>query len=337
MNVFKVVFTTKGRLLNIPARDVREVHVNGDTFTYDPRKRKWTVARGASAQGQRRGRAACAEAMRRRIVEECKRIGRVLVVNNSGKKVEFIITGLRDPLGNDVKLDSGRSKSKLEMLAGILKAVKDKRLGGSRRALRWDIEPDERAYLVIGEDVQRQLRLGSDSGKLCTSKVQYTLRTADGSRHWSIEKTEKGADFIIPIESSHLHTPVLASVGRWHLEQDIWYTEHEGRTPDTAVRVGEGYYHIYHGERYTYHRERRAGAATAWAEIENLTDKPLKATLVVEFHFTDWAFTHQRATGSIMLKPKQRTKVSVCVWTRALFGNRKATSVHLVDITTKPQ
>jgi len=201
--------------------------------------------------------------------------------------------------------------------------------GLPRKVLRWDIEPYESAYLTWNEH------------RLVTSEAHFTLKTAEGSKRWQMEKPAEETDFVIPINSSNLHTPVQASVGRWHLEQDISYTPYRDTTPVHIYPVeglfGGVTYKQFGGEEYTVYKEDRAGTATAWAVVENLSDRTQKVSVTLEFHFTHWILTHDKVTASVTVGPWAKTKVYVNVNTRALIGNRRATSVSTADITTEPQ
>lgn len=94
------------------------------------------------------------------------------------------------------------------------------------------------------------------------------------------------------------------------------------------------YYEVLGGEEYDYSQEHRSGYATAWTPIENPTNKTLKVTATVEFHFAHLILSNQRVQASISVPPRTKTKMYISVNTRAVFGNRKATSVRQIDVTT---
>ncbi len=308
---------------------VRQVRIGGDVLIYNREKHTFESQMELDNQARAQQMAREQEAQRRRRAEEAARSGRLKIINNTDKSVAFVITRIRDSEGIEVVLDDGRSKSNAEEIAGAIDAMFGEGKSSRPTAMRWTVQPRATVFLT-----------SSDGNNVITSKVDYTLTTSDGSRSWGSEKKTDSEDFVISIDESDLHTPVLANIGEFHVEQDISYTTHRARTP-TGIHPVTGffsgkveYYEVIGGDEYDYTREHRSGYATAWAEVENPTDRTLEVTATVEFHFTHLLLSNERVEATISVKPKTKTKMFINVNTKAFVDNRKATSVRLIDVTT---
>lgn len=334
-----------GRRRVLGASVIKEVEVDDDTLFYDSKMKTFVSQKEAAEAARKRQLKLAEEARKRRILEEQARSGRVKVVNQTNKLVQFFIMRMRDPEGDEVVLDSGRSKPQIQQIADAIGPLLNSldnsiHVGnepvvingrGTRTALSWDIGP------------QQTVDLKWNGKYVVTSKVGYKLVTTDGSKTWEAEKSDGSEKFLILINEGDLHSPLLVNIGKWHVEQDVWYTTRRARTP-TRIEPVRGFfsgeikhYEVWGGEEYEYEQENRAGTATAWTEIENPTAKTLDVTATVEFHFNHLLLSHERVNATITVKPRTKTKMYITVNTKGFLENRKAVSVTQIDVSTTPR
>lgn len=321
---------------------------SGFELAYDPQRKVLTdpqtaaegtllyekelAAREAERQRQREAALAAqraAEEARRKAAELARKLqgDPVKVVNSSKEKVGFVVMAIADSKGKLISV--GGADSKPHLVTG-LEAV-NQALGGAQqpKPLRWDLAPGETAEL------QR------DGAALVTSQLHYRVYTGDLFTQAKKNHENTGSDFVISLGDGDLHTPVLVNVGPWKVEQDIWYTTHEGKTPTTITKeqtiFGKDYYVVHEGEKFEYEKKHKGGMATASAAIENPTDKVLDVKLLVEFTFAHVLLSHQQVTAQLAIRPGTTSTVYVQVDTKALIGNREATAVRVIDVTTTPK
>ena len=269
-------------------------NVNGKLFSAEAAEEK-RVADARAAQLKRR--ADEEQAMRDRVAKEAKRQGAVRVTNSTDATIKISIRKVRGDDGSDIIHEGERTESNLEAIAKVI--AKD----GRKAPANWSFKPNESAYLNI------------DGKRILTSKVEFTVTTQDGSTIVSAENKPGNTEFDIRIDPTDLHSPVLAKVGTWRVEQDISYTTQRARRPTTIAPVRGffsndiKYWQVYGGDEFEYTQEERSGVATAWTTVENPTNSTLTVAAIVEFHFAHLLLSHERVKATITLDPKTTSKM----------------------------
>lgn len=105
--------------------------------------------------------------------------------------------------------------------------------------------------------------------------------------------------------------------------------------PDRAFFSGDiKGYTAYGGEEYEYTKKHAAGTATAWADIENPTDKTLQVTVTLEFEYQHLFLSNDRLEGTIKIKPRSKTRLYISANTRGFVGNRTVAGVRQLDVVS---
>jgi hypothetical protein len=264
------------------------------------------------------------------------RIEPVKVVNNSGEKVTFTLTAAQTFLGTEVVLVDERTKNNLEVGVTALADLLGGGGGGApqKPTTEWTIEPGKTLDVKLG------------NLPLYSNQVRFTLKNDHGFTRHARENARLGSEFVVALEKADVHTPVLAKLGDWKVDQDVTYTVVKGREPARAVTVPiesfdkkkivryETYY--YEGRDYEYTKQENGGIATASADVENPTDKPLAVEVTLEFSFAHLLLSHAQVTSKLDLPAKSKGLVRMEVNTKGFFNNRNVTGVKVIDIITTP-
>ncbi len=265
------------------------------------------------------------------------RLEPVKVTNNSGEKVTFRLNAAVNHVGTEVVLADDRAKSNLATgLTAFTEAFGGLAGAPPKEApvVEWTLEPGKSAELKYGAYPIR------------SNCVWFTLKNEHGSTKQKRENAKIGEEFVVAVEKADVHTPVLVKFGDWKLDQDVTYTVVRGREPARAVTVPVESFDkkkvryettYYEGRDYEYTRRENAGIATATAEVENPTDKPLKVAVTLEFSFEHLLLSQTQVTSQIEVAAKSKGLVRMEVNTKGFVNNRNVTGVKVLDVTTTPK
>jgi hypothetical protein len=266
------------------------------------------------------------------------RLEPVRVVNDSGGRVTFTLNAATNYLGNDITLTDDRTKSNLETgLTSLAQALGG--MSGSppqkAQSVEWTLEPGQKIDLKYGTVPIR------------SNRITFTLKNEHGSTKQTRENANLGSEFVLTVAKTDVHSPVLVKLGEWKIDQDVTYSVVRGREPARSVTVPVESFDrkkivryettYFEGRDYEYTKRENGGVATASAEIENPTAKPLKVEITLEFSFAHLLLSKAHVTTHLEVGPSSKGTVRMEVNTKGFFDNRNVTGVKVVDVTTTPK